>query len=64
MTDELHQTDLKTLIKLGTLLSTIGLFFFQLQNKVVTGLIQYSDSESIQARCWKINDEVFLKLKD
>lgn len=65
MTAELHQTGLlKTLIKLATMLNTIALLFFQLQNKVITGLIQYPNSESIQARCWRLNDEVFLKLRD
>ena len=48
---------LKTLINLGTLLNTIGFFFFQTQNKMISVFIQYSDTESIQARCWKTNDE-------
>lgn len=28
-----------------------------MQNKMISGFIQYPDSESTQARCWKINDE-------
>lgn len=57
MTVWLHLVGLlKTLINLGNLLNAIGFFFFQIQI-TISVCTQYPDSESIQERCWKINDE-------
>lgn len=59
MTVGLHLVGLlKTLIKLGTLLYVILIINFSFRCRIKWYVfIQYPDSESTQARCWKINDE-------